>query len=218
MAGNIPNIKEKSILKTLRNGRAYTLIELANKSGINRFELSEILTNLMASGWIKERGNRKRHYYFIPTDKINHLETLSIPISKQRDIPCGMKYCRHCYGHLAGYVGVQITEALVNRFYLIPHALKSDSYSTYQVTQKGKDWFADLGISTEQIAQKGGCFTKQCLDFSERKNHLGGKIGDALLDSFLEKGFAEQVPHSREIKITPKGRLFLQTQLDIDLN
>lgn len=210
--------QEKALLQILGNGRAHTLIELENQSGINRSDLSALLTNLMSSSWLAERGNRKRRYYFMSSNQIDYLKKLNLNIPMEREIPKGMKYCRHCYKHLAGYVGVKIAQAMETKGFLIPNPLKSDSHSTYQVTPRGENWFASLGIDTASIVQKGGHYTKQCLDFSERKNHLGGKLGDALLASFFEKGFAKQVPNSREIKITPKGRLFLKEELEIDLN
>ncbi len=123
--------------------------------------------------------------------------------------PAGIKYCRSCYKHLAGFVGVQVTEALVRHGYLIQNE------ADYSVTEDGWVWFKKLGIVSEDFKGKYRPLTKQCLDFSERRPHLAGLLGQAMLQRMLELHWLERIPGGRSIKLTDRGKKALQTQLDI---
>ncbi len=121
-----------------------------------------------------------------------------------------MKYSRHCYKHLAGYVGVKVTEALVNKGVLKPADIH------YEVTDMGWKWLdEELEIHEDDFAQQGKRLSKQCLDFSERKSHLGGKLGETILSKMLETGWAHKVPDSREIRFTPRGKEWLKDKLGL---
>ncbi len=207
---------EKRLLHFLLNGRAYTLIEIANSAQANLSDTERLLYNLWAQQIIKVRGNRKRLYYYLPKEQ--QILFSNKTNSSNTPKPTGMKYCRHCYHHLAGFVGVKLTEALVEKGWLLPQEIPLHKYGAYTLTQKGIDKFAQLGIDLEQLKRKGGRLTKQCLDFSERKNHLGGKLGDALLTVFIKKGWAKQVPNSREITITSTGKIALHQLAEINLD
>lgn len=202
-----------SLWVKLAGGRAYTLIELSGAAGYDRQETRRILEKAKKAGVIRTRGNRNRTYYFIQ----NGLPESVIakpgwPKPPERiSAPSGMRYCRHCYGHLAGYVGVKLSAALVKKGILVPDQEKLQ----YSVTKNGWDWFAKQEIYPEDF-DANRPLTKTCLDFSERKNHLGGQLGDALLRKMLEKGWMSRVPGSREIKITREGRQKLEQSLDFD--
>lgn len=210
-------LETHKLFSVLADGRAYTLIELSNKTKIPRDSLQMRLNSLVEKDILKTRGNRKRPYYYLGENEFKN-KFRKEKLIEDKEIPIGMKYCRHCYKHLAGYVGVLLEQALIKKEYLIPLELPSEKYGVYKITFKGKKWFNSLGIELHQLAQKSGRLTKQCLDFSERKNHLGGKLGDALLAQILEKRWAEQVPDSREIIITPAGKEALKAELGMNLN
>lgn len=208
--------KIKLILEKLSDGRAFTLIELAEVAKQDPSKTKITLDNWRDAALIQTRGNRKRTYYFIENEEV--LQTLQKefenPTPKK---PKGMKYCRHCYNHFAGYAGVKMEEALVNNELLEPKEIQPDHYPEYKVTPKGWKWFSQIGIEKEDLEEKGGRLTKQCLDFSERKSHLGGKLGGALLSRFLENKWAKKVPDSREIQFTEEGRKQLKKTLNLNL-
>lgn len=210
-------LETHKLFSVLADGRAYTLIELSDKTKIDKDSLQMRLNSLAEKDILKTRGNRKRPYYYLGENEFKS-KFQDKKLIEDKEIPQGMKYCRHCYKHLAGYVGVRMEQAMVKKGYLIPLELHPNEYGAYEITAIGKQWFRSLGIDINQLTQKGGRLTKQCLDFSERKNHLGGKLGDALLAKMLEKNWAEQVPGSREIKITPAGKEALKAELGVDLN
>lgn len=209
----------RRLLALLSSGKAYTLIELSKSSKTSKRKTEEILKDLATMEVVQVRKSRKRTYFFIPDPtSIRYIKKLALSISKAVDPqPQGMKYARHCYNHLAGYAGVKLEEALVNRHFIVRQDT-SESNSHYKVTPEGWEWFAQFGIHKNNIEKKGNRLTKQCLDFSERKSHLGGKLGDALLYEFLEKGWVSQVPGSREIKFTEIGKRQMMTNLGISIH
>lgn len=210
------NTSLKKLLLLLSSGKAFTTIELSRFAKTSTPRTEEILKDLIGMDIVATRKSRNRIYYFIPTpNRTDYIKMLSDKNSKA--LPKGMKYSRHCYKHLAGYVGVKVEEALVNHNYIIPENIQND-YGIYKVTSEGWEWFSKFGIEKAEIERKGGRLTKQCLDFSERKSHLGGKLGDALLDGFLKKDWFIQVPNSREVKLTDLGKAQLLKELDIDFN
>lgn len=200
----------KLLLNKLKDGRAYTEIEVSNTIHISRNKLKAILPSLVSEGIIQNRGNRKRQYYFIE-DK-----TLLAKLNKgsqmeNQHLPKGIKYSRHCYKHLAGYAGVKITEALIAKAYLKPDE------NHYTVTEAGRKWFAAMGVPPTVFHFEGKKLSKACLDFSERKSHLAGKLGNGLLSRLLDLKWMELVPGSREIKISPLGKKRIQDELQISL-
>ncbi len=201
------------ILNHLKDGRAYTLIELSNTSGLPRDRTREVLSNLLMVRILQSRGDRNRTYYYIDNPEILSVLENEFPTeaSQVRHLPKGIKYSRHCYKHLAGYAGVAITEALVEKGYL------QATGNSFKVTDSGKDWFLSMGIPSSLFSYDGERLSKECLDFSERKSHLAGKLGDALLSRFLDLNWMKQVPDSREIKILPLGKKKIQEDLGIIL-
>lgn len=207
----------KRLLTHLSSGRAYTLVELSKKAKTSKRKTREILKDLATMEVIQIRKNRKRAYYFIPDPlSIDYVKNLAETRLTVATFPEGMKYSRHCYKHLAGYVGVKMEEALVNRNFIIPQKIQDDC-GNYEVTPEGWAWFSKIGIEKGNIAKKGNRLTKQCLDFSERKSHLGGRLGDALLDEFIEKGWAYHILGSREIQFTDKGKKNMYKEFGIKL-
>jgi len=203
------NNSPEKLISHLGTGKAHTLIEIADLCGLTREKTLLTLNNLVEKGFLNIRKNRKRDYYFIDDKELLTYIHSRIIVPEPKKRPKGMKYARHCYNHLAGYAGVKLTDAMVSKGYLIPHTSKN----TYEVTEKGWNWFSEIGVQTDKLKNTER-MTKQCLDFSERKNHLGGKLGDALLQNFLENEWVFQIPESREIQFTSTGRKKLNHLID----
>lgn len=212
--GNITNAHPHStqVLSKLRDGRAWTVIELTNVAKTDRESIQRFLNEMAKAGDLKVRINRKRNYYYLEKGVSDDMAAfLDFPDeSNEKPLPTGMKYCRHCYNHLAGYVGVKLAEALVESQMLI----KEDG--DYTVTDLGWQWFSSLGIHKADF-DKSKHLIKQCLDFSERKSHLGGQLGDALLETMLARDWFAKVPDSREIRMTSNGYRALKNEFDIEL-
>jgi DNA-binding PadR family transcriptional regulator len=123
----------------------------------------------------------------------------------------GVKYCRTCYDHLAGFVGVKIVEALETKGYL------AKSKKVYSVSDKGWEWFSLLNISKHDFQNARRPLTRQCLDWSERRPHLAGQLGAVLFKRMVERKWFKKVEFSRALVTTLKGRQDLYELLGVNL-
>lgn len=190
------------IVWNLLDGRAYTASELALVSDLSPSSVSNHLSKLLSGNILRvDVQGRHRYYSFANSDVAYAVESLAnlAPKLNKKSMKTGVKYCRTCYDHLAGYVGVTITEAMVEQGFLIK------SENIYLVTKKGWDWFLQFGISESSLEKSRRPLTRQCLDWSERRPHLAGHLGAIFLEKMLENNWLKKVKFSREIVITSKG-------------
>lgn len=193
------------ILWALLDGRAYTATELSTFADISVTSASNHLAKLL-DGKILKVENQGRHRYFsFASDDVAYaveaLAQLSNPSPNVRNLkPTGIKYCRTCYDHLAGYIGVLLVEAMEDN-----DLLKKDG-NQYLITKKGWEWFGKLGIFQSDYENIRRPLTRQCLDWSERRNHLAGKLGADLMEIMMQRKWFTKVQFSRELFVTSKGR------------
>ena len=207
------------MLWNLLDGRAYTAGELALVADISATSASNHLTKLLEADLLKvESQGRHRYFSFARPEVAYVIESLanlthggSAKVKITSTASQGVKYCRTCYDHLAGYVGVQITEAFEAK------ALIKKSELVYQVTDKGWGWLADFDIAQESITNKRRSVAKQCLDWSERRPHLAGQLGALVLNRMLERDWFKRVQFSRELVVTDKGRRDMYDLLGIQI-
>ncbi len=208
------------MLWNLLDGRAYTATELAVCANISTQAASNHLAKLKTANiLVVEKQGRHRYFRFANENVAQAIETMASLIVTPNDklkkevlaITSGVKYARTCYDHTAGKLGVAIITALINTDILTINA------KTYQVSTKGKEWFASNGIKVEELQKQKRSFAHQCLDWSERKHHLAGALGAALLSEMLKKDWLRKVKNSRELIITTKGKTAFKTQLNIDI-
>jgi len=206
------------ILWNLLDGRAYTASELAIAADISGTSASNHLTKLLGAELLKvERQGRHRYFSFSNSEiayVVESLASLSGRSSKEIEkeaTPTGIKYCRSCYDHLAGLVGVRVTEALEKK-----KAIRK-SANSYLITNCGWKLLADLGIDKNEMLGNRRPLTRECLDWSERKPHLAGQLGAALLSTMLEKNWLKRMKFSRELIVTTKGRSEIQKLFDIEV-
>jgi len=205
------------MLWNLLDGRAYTATELAMAANISSTSASNHLSKLLAADIVKvESRGRHRYFSFSRPEVAYVVESLanltqhdSKNISKKDREIKGVKFCRTCYDHLAGFVGVQITEALEKK------RLIKKSETNYVVTSNGWSWFSAFGIAKHEMENKRRLMARQCLDWSERRPHLAGQLGALLLEKMLQKQWFKKVKFSRELIITSKGYMALNNLLGI---
>lgn len=207
------------MLWNLLDGKAYTATELANCSGVSLQSASNHLAKLLQKNILSvEKQGRHRYYRFSSPEVAQVIESMAGLLSLQKDYKKVKKpkasaftYARTCYNHLAGEVGVKITKALIS------HEIITPVEKQYVVTNNGKQWFLNLGIDTEEIQNVKRSFAHQCLDWSERKHHIAGALGDVLLEMMLQKDWFRKHKNSRELTLTSKGKQQLKELLKIDL-
>ncbi|MFT3674392.1 MAG: winged helix-turn-helix domain-containing protein [Chitinophagaceae bacterium] len=194
------------ILWSLLDGKAYTATELAAFANISITSASNHLSKLLDADFLKvETQGRHRYFTFSNADVAYAVEALAqlSDIGTTEDViknkSTGIKYCRTCYDHLAGFAGVQLTEAMEKKGYL-----KKDG-KQYLVTKNGWTWLQLFEVKQSNYSNIRRPITRQCLDWSERRPHLAGQLGADLLQIMLKKQWFKKKQFSRELVVTAKG-------------
>jgi DNA-binding transcriptional ArsR family regulator len=207
-----------SILWKLLDGKAYTATELAIHADTSPQNLSMHLNKLLRADLLTvEKQGRHKYYRFSKPEVAYAIEAVGMLVPKEKHKTIvdnknnlAIKHCRTCYDHLAGKVGVLITEALVKQ-----KIIKLDS-NTYHVT-KSAAFLSSLQINIDELKKERRIFAKPCLDWSERKHHLAGSLGAALFKKLLSLDYLRKTKDSRALIITSKGQQQLYELLKITL-
>lgn len=200
-----------TVLMELTDGRALPPSELAEVAGVSRSTMSEHLAKLQRAGFVAvETGGRNRYYRLAGPEVAAAVEALAalaprteVRSLRQANRAGALGAARTCYGHLAGELGVGITDALVAR------GLVEREGDVFLLTDPGAAFFVDLGI--EKPPRAG----KSCNDWSERRPHLAGKLGVALTKRLFELDWIERTERRRAVRVTKVGRRELGTRLAI---
>lgn len=201
------------MLCALMDGRAWTATELSVAAGVAASTASAHLSKLVDSQLVCFLSQGRHRYYRLGGKEVARLIEMMMGISWRQDkplttrTPVALRHARTCYDHLAGELAVNIYDALVAKAYLT-----ADGAS---LTEAGLAFFIRIGLPLEnKSTRKRSC---ACLDWSERRFHLGGHAGAVLLIYFETKGWIRRTPGFREVALTAKGRQGLQTLLGIDV-
>lgn len=120
-----------------------------------------------------------------------------------------LRFARTCYDHLAGSLGVAITERLVVRKLIAPDGR--------DVTAEGNLWLRELGIDIEALKARRRTLSRFCLDWSERRDHLAGAMGAAIAATMFERGWLARLPDTRAVRLTLRGRKGLYRALGLEV-
>jgi DNA-binding transcriptional ArsR family regulator len=206
-----------SMLEALLSGEATTAGELARQAGISRSGASAHLRKLRGGGLItEEAAGRNRLFQLASPELAEALEALArvAPVRpvlglREAEAARALKRGRTCYDHLAGELGVAVTEALVRR-----RILRADD-GNFSLTKAGTAWFGELGVDVEAVRASRRSFARGCLDWSERRLHLAGSLGAALADAFFAHGWLRRLPGGRSVVLTNAGESWLREELEL---
>ncbi|HZK92542.1 MAG TPA: winged helix-turn-helix domain-containing protein [Stellaceae bacterium] len=208
-----------NILTALLDGRAMTATELAYAARVTPQTASGHLGKLTEAGLITATPSGRHRYFRLASAKVAQmLESIVAvagdnrprfrPLSRQA---AELRAARVCYDHLAGQLGVRIADAMVARGYLV---LEDEGG---RITDSGARFLWDLGIDT-RIARKGRRhLCRACLDWTERRPHIGGAIGAALAERWLALGWITRAKDSRAVAVTPAGERGFRESLAMNL-
>lgn len=129
----------------------------------------------------------------------------------EREALADLRFARTCYDHLAGWLGVAITEALLARRLLV------EAGEGFEVTAGGEAWFAGLGVDVAGARRTRRAFARGCVDWSERRPHLAGALGAAWAARLFALGWVERVAGERTVRLTGRGRGALRRELGVAL-
>jgi len=207
-----------AILVALLDGRSLPASELAFRARVSAQAASLHLGKLLGGRLVTmSRFGRHRYYSLAGPDVAAALEAMGTLCNALRPLPppadgsiVPIRMARTCYDHLAGKVAVQICESLQERKLLAP---VDDSV---RVTPRGERWFEDLGIDLNSLrANRKRPLVRKCLDWTERKFHVAGTAGAALLDLFRKREWIKQEVGSRVVTITGNGRMAFKMHFGI---
>jgi len=208
------------ILYSLMDGRARTGTELAVVAEVSPSTASAHLNRLKAADLVRVLVQGKHRYYSLQGSDVAHLlEGLSVLAGAAREkfvptTPSRLCAARTCYDHMAGSVAV----ALHDRFKALGW-LSTGSASTdhgYELTPAGTRAIQALGIDLEATRRLRRRFACACLDWSERRPHVGGALGAALLRLALKQKWVTQDLDCRALAITSRGRRELQIRFGLN--
>jgi DNA-binding transcriptional ArsR family regulator len=206
-----------AFLTALADGTALPASELAQRAGVGASTASIQLGKLVDGGLLEvERTGRHRYYRLADPTVAAAIESLAVLAPhraagslKEARVGSELQAARTCYDHLAGALGVALLERLKRQRLLTPKL---------EVTSRGADRFAKLGIEIDELARGRRPLTRACLDWTERRHHLAGALGAALATSFLERGWIERRRDSRAVRVTEDGRRGLASELAVHVD
>ncbi len=212
LAGLLADRSRARICVALLDGRAWTSRELAAHAGVAPSTASEHLTRLVDGGLLVERRQGRHRYLQLAgapeAELLEHLLGYLGPVRPQASLKASvaaraLARGRTCYDHLAGRLGVGITDAMVGR------GLLGDGLG---VTGAGRAWLADLGVPLTGTRRPLG---RACLDWTERRSHLAGAAGARLCTVLHERGWVRRIGSGRAVTVTPDGAVALHDLLGL---
>ena len=199
-----------NILTALMAGRALTASELAHQAGVTPQTASSHLAKLEAGGLIEpEKQGRHRYYRLTGPDVAGVLEGLAGLAARAGHLRVrtgpkdpALRRARICYDHLAGDLGVQMLDSLKKQ------RLVRQAKQAIELTAEGKRFMSEaLQIDPQSLEHPRRPVCKACLDWSERRHHLAGTLGAAMMNRFTELKWAarDSAPGSRVVNFSRNG-------------
>jgi DNA-binding transcriptional ArsR family regulator len=207
VAALIGNPASANMLMALLAGPALTATELAQEAGLSLSTASGHLAKLEKAGLVAiARQGRHRYFRLADPDVGIALEGL-IPVAARgghlrvrtgpRDPE--LRRARSCYDHLAGHLAVTMLDRLVERRLLTRRG------EMVAVTTDGRRFFSTSGIDLAAIEGGRRELCRCCLDWSERRSHLGGALGAAVFQFILAQRWAVREAKTRIVRFSVAG-------------
>jgi DNA-binding transcriptional ArsR family regulator len=190
----------------LMDGRARTVTELGAATRLTKTSASEHVAQLVDAGLLTADRQGRHKYLRLASPEVARLVEAMMALAqptpdRQRFGPRdpALREARLCYNHLAGTLGVRLYQSLSARAFLthVPGGL--------DLTAPGRDFCRAFGLSDPDLAPTRGPLCRDCLDWSERHSHLGGRLGRLLLAQMETDGWFHRREGSRALLVTPRG-------------
>ena len=220
VAALVGDTARATMLAALMGGQALTGSELAYLARISRPTASGHLAKLVNARLVALTPQGRFRYYRIASplvarmlESIVAVAAIEVPARHQPRSAADsqLRFARTCYDHLAGQVGVAIADALVARRHV---ALADDGG---EVTEAGEGFLQSFGADLDGPARSRRIFCRPCLDWSERRYHIAGRVGAEICRCCLERGWFARERDSRALRLTSAGRLGLAETFGLEL-
>jgi len=206
------------MLCCLLDGHARTSTELAVVAGVSPSTASVHLARLNEQQLVKTLSQGKHRYHSLNGAEVARaLEALMVVAGGSRErfaptTPGRLRAARTCYDHMAGGIAVSLHDRFKERKWLSSCSARADSY---ELTKDGALQFEALGIDVERTRALRRRFAYACVDWSERRPHLAGALGAALLELALKRNWVAQDLNSRILSVTRFGRREMQARFGV---
>jgi len=220
IAALIGDTARANMLTALMDGRALTASELAYVGGISASTASGHLSKLTEAKLLSLVKQGRHRYFRLASPMVGELLESLMAVAAiegpKRYRPASprdaaLRDARTCYNHLAGKLGVAIADAMAARRDVV---LDDDAG---MLTDQGADMLCDWGVDLAALQQQRCIFCKPCLDWSERRPHLGGAVGRGIAERCFSLGWIERICDSRAVRLTPPGIAGMKARFDISL-
>ena len=200
------------ILKTLIDGTMRPAGELAYTANVSAQSASAHLAKLVEGGLLaSEAQGRHRYFRLASAEVADAIETLGSlgaalrpraprSVLPSKSVPVQFLQARTCYDHLAGEMAVRVCEAMLKERWLATEG------RDLRVTRLGEEKLAALGVDLAAARESRRVFARACVDLTQRRPHVGGALGAALLELYSARGWILRARSSRVVSVTPKGR------------
>lgn len=197
-----------NMLTALLGGRAMTATELSLEAHVAPSTASGHLTKLLDGNLIRATASGRHRYYRLASPDVARLMETLMSFAPNNDpghrskprCDDAMARARSCYDHLAGKLGVALADSLTQRH----HVVLGDDGGV--VTDAGRSFLQNFGIEFESRRSPRRILCRVCLDWSERRWHIGGLLGVAISERCFELGWTERQANSRAVTITAAGQ------------
>lgn len=219
IAGAIGEPARARMLFCLMDGHARTSTELAVVADVSTSTASAHLNRLKTERLVKVLTQGKHRFYSLDGPKVARvLESLSVLADQpQRNFvpntPTRLRAARVCYDHMAGTLGVQLHDRFKDRNWL-----SNGAGDAYELTAAGERALSALNVNVDEMRSSRRRFAYACLDWSERRPHIGGALGSALLDAALKRKWVTKDLDSRAIRVTNAGRRDLLARFGLEVD
>ncbi|WP_299656866.1 helix-turn-helix transcriptional regulator [uncultured Tateyamaria sp.] len=209
IAALIGDPARSNILTALMDGRALTASELAEEAGVGLSTASGHLSKLTEADLITPRKSGRHKYFHLADAEVAGVLEALMGLAARRGATrvrtgprdAQMQVARVCYNHLAGRMGVQMYRSLIGR------DLLAEFGEDVTLTSAGRDFASGFGIDLEGLEKGRTLMCRTCLDWSERRNHLAGALGRAMLTRMEDQGWMHRDAGSRAILLSEKGKV-----------
>lgn len=197
-----------TMLAALLDGRALTASELAYAARITPQTASTHLAKLTEAGLISAIRDGRHRYFCIAAPAVAEMlhGIVAVALEKRpRYRPLSrqareFRAARICYDHLAGRLAVNLTDFLAAHEYI----LIGDEAA--EITSAGTRFLAEFGIELAALSSTGPAFCRLCFDWTERRPHIAGAVGAAVMNRCFDLGWTERMKHSSAVTVTPLGQ------------
>lgn len=201
-----------AIITALMDGQAHTATELALEGGVTPSTASSHLARLTEGGLLEiVKQGRHRYYRIASPDVSSAIEGLMSIAPKRAGRPVrggnrdeALRRARVCYDHLAGEMGVRLLDRLRAERYI------SGSDESVSLTNEGEAWCEHVGVDLVRLRDHRRRLCRECLDWSQRRMHLAGALGAALLERMFELRLARRERGSRAVTLSSRGERFVE--------